>query len=108
VAPADFRKVFRYLAVAAIFKIALGLGASRWGSIPTPSAFQLNRARTSDATPKKRIDQLLLARFNDSMSSSNKKPTRLSLYGMKPEDALKKALATKPPAKPAKKPTKKG
>jgi hypothetical protein len=33
---------------------------------------------------------------------------RLSLYGMKPEDALKKALSTAPPAKPAKKQPKKG
>ena len=33
---------------------------------------------------------------------------RLSLYGMKPEDALRRALSTKPPQKPAKKQPKKG
>jgi hypothetical protein len=39
---------------------------------------------------------------------AKKKPvSRLSLYGMKPEDAIRKALNTPPPPKPAKKPPKK-
>jgi hypothetical protein len=41
------------------------------------------------------------------MTDSNKKPAKpLSLYGMKPEDALRRALST-PPPKPQKKAAKK-
>lgn len=45
------------------------------------------------------IDWPVRARFNEGMSSKpNEKPSkRLSLYGMKPEDALRKALSTPPP-----------
>ena len=40
-------------------------------------------------------------------SPRNPRTSRLSLYGMKPEDAIRKALNTPPPPKPAKKAGKK-
>ena len=44
----------------------------------------------------------------DSPSPSKKpgKPARLSLYGMPPEEAMRRALHTPPPAKPQAKKTK--
>jgi hypothetical protein len=46
--------------------------------------------------------------MNEPIKSKKPKTKRLSLYGMKPEDAIRKALNTPPPPKPAKKPPKKG